>query len=305
MKHKRDENKRRRPSVTTVILVGILLAGIGLMAYPTVSDYWNSLHQSWAIERYSAALEELDETDYEALFAAADQYNEHLLELANPLLYHEELREEYENALNITGTGMIGYVSIARIHVELPIYHGTGDEVLNTSAGHLEGTSLPVGGQTRHAVISAHRGLPSAKLFTDLDRLELGDTFTIQVLNRTLTYQVDQILIVEPGQTEALDVIKGEDHVTLQTCTPYGVNTHRMLVRGVRVEQADGEAEVRGEVVKLPAYIVAPAVAIPMLFILLLILMIFYRRKPKPVSLKDVQELAGKIRDTADHSDET
>lgn len=285
-REKKKRKDKRRKSFTTIILVVIMLIGLSVLLYPTLSDYWNSFHQSRAIASYDTAVEQLDETDYEALFAQAETYNEHLKSLYFPFSQYDQLEEEYLEALDITGTGIIGYVSISKIGIELPIYHGTSDEVLNKASGHLEGSTLPIGGESTHAVISAHRGLPSAKLFTNLDELEVGDTFTVTVLNQTLTYEVDQILIIEPTQLEALNVVQGEDHVTLLTCTPYGINTQRLLVRGKRIENVQTTV-IHSNANKIPVYIVMPAVMIPMLFVLLVLLLIKYRRKPKKRNLDD------------------
>lgn len=294
MKKKEEIQKegKKRGSLSTVILLVILLVGLGIMLYPTVSDYWNSFHQTRAIANYDAVVAELDDTDYDRLFAEAEQYNERLRELGAPFSECGNLTATYEKVLNVAGNGIIGYISISKIGVELPIYHGTSDAVLNVAAGHLEGASLPIGGESRHSVISAHRGLPSAKLFTDIDRLELGDTFTITVLNQILTYEVDQILIVEPSQMEALSVTRGEDYCTLLTCTPYGINSHRLLVRGRRIENPQGAVVVHKDATRIPAYIAAPAIAIPILFILLLITLITMKNKPKKVSTRDVMELS-------------
>jgi sortase A len=275
------QKKKKKFSFSTAILLLIMLVGVSVLLYPTVSDYYNSFHQSRAIASYNEAVAALDETDYDALFAQAADYNAQLRKLAYPFLDYEELEEAYYAALDVAGNGIIGYITIPRISVELPIYHGTSDAVLNVAAGHLEGSSLPIGGESTHAVISAHRGLPSAKLFTNLDELQVGDTFTITVLNQVTTYQVDQILIVEPTQMDALNVSAGEDYVTLMTCTPYGINTHRLLVRGTRIENAADELVITGEAVKIPSYIVMPAVMIPILFLLLLVLLFRYRKKPR------------------------
>lgn len=305
MKQKKEKKRRRGPSISTIILVVVFLTGIGIMAYPTVSDKWNAIHQSRLVDSYKTAIDEMSEEEYEALFEQADRYNRHLLEQSFPFLSYGDLQAEYEGALNVTGNGMIGYVTIDKIDVELPIYHGTSDTVLNTSAGHLEGSTLPVGGTSRHAVISAHRGLPSAKLFTNLDRLEKGDIFIINVLNQSLVYEVDQILIVEPDQTEALNVTAGQDYVTLLTCTPYGINTQRMMVRGHRIEKPVGTATVRGEATKIASYIVIPAVAVPILFLFLLVLLIRYRKTPKKVTLEDVREISSSLQeDSEDKSNE-
>ena len=297
-KEKVRKGEKKKGSLSTIILIVILLVGLSVMLYPTVSDYWNSFHQTRAIANYDAVVAELDETDYEALFAEAENYNERLRELGAPFSECETLSGTYNRVLDVAGNGIIGYISINKIGVELPIYHGTSDAVLNVAAGHLEGSSLPIGRGGRHSVISAHRGLPSAKLFTDLDRMEVGDIFTITVLNQILTYEVDQILIVEPSQMEALSVTQGEDYCTLLTCTPYGINSHRLLVRGKRIENIQGAIVIHKEATKIPPYIVAPAIAIPILFLVLLLSLLTYRKKPAPVSTKDVMEFSRTLTDT-------
>lgn len=282
MKKKEEIRKgKKKGTFSTILLTVILLAGLGVMLYPTVSDYWNSLHQTRAIVNYDAVVAELDEADYEALFAAAEEYNEQLRTLNAPFSEHEQIQNLYYNVLDVAGNGIIGYISIDKIGVNLPIYHGTSDAVLNVAVGHLEGSSLPIGGEGRHSVLSAHRGLPSAKLFTDLDRMEKGDIFTITVLNRTFTYEVDQILIVEPTQMEALNVTSGKDYCTLLTCTPYGINSHRMLVRGCRIDNIEREEAivVPAEARKIPTYYVIPAVGIPLLFVSLTIMLTVSGRK--------------------------
>ncbi|MCI8402044.1 MAG: class C sortase [Lachnospiraceae bacterium] len=288
-KKKRDKKKKKKgPSLSTVILVLILMAGLGIMLYPTVSDYWNSFHQTKAIANYDNVIADMSEEEYAAMLEDARQYNEKLQKLQYPFTQYEQLADTYYSVLDVAGTGIIGYVTIGCINVELPIYHGTDDSILNVAAGHLEGTSLPVGGEGTHSVISAHRGLPSAKLFTNLDKLVVGDTFTITVLNQLLTYEVDQILIVEPAEVDALQAVSDADYVTLQTCTPYGINTHRLLVRGHRIENPAGTLYIRAEAVKLPVYIVMPAIIIPILFVLLVILLVRYRRKPSKITLRDI-----------------
>ncbi len=294
MKKKEKIRKaKRKGTLSTILLTVILLAGLSVMLYPTVSDYWNSFHQSRAIADYDAAVAELDETDYDALFAAAEEYNEKLRELGAPFSNHEEIGELYYSVLDVAGNGIIGYISVPKINVNLPIHHGTSDTVLNVAAGHLEGSSLPIGGEGRHSVLSAHRGLPSAKLFTDLDRMEKGDSFTITVLNRTLTYEVDQILIVEPSQMESLNVTEGKDYCTLLTCTPYGINSHRMLVRGHRIDDLEGEKTVvvAAEAHKIPTYYVIPAVGIPLLFVSLTIMLtVSGRKRPKKTGEELLEE---------------
>ena len=263
---------------STILLFLVFFLGLSLLLYPSFSDWWNSLHQSRAIVDYDAALAELRPEDYSAYFAAAEEYNRQLAQVEFPLMYYDEV-PGYTELLNVTGKGIMGYIQIPRIGVSLPIYHGTAENVLQVAVGHLEGTSLPIGGEGTHCALSAHRGLPSARLFTDLDKMEIGDTFTITVLDRLLTYQVDQILIVEPQAVEALYVVEGEDLCTLITCTPYGINSHRMLVRGRRVENEEAAVvrRVTADAVQIEPVIVAPLMAAPMLLILLMGLLL-----PKP-----------------------
>ena len=271
--------KKKKVNIITIVLVLILLAGLSLLLYPTFSDYWNSLHQSRAIASYSDAVEELDEEDYEAYWQAAVEYNEAM----NGNTFSLEEEEEYNQLLDITGTGIMGYVEIPSIRCSLPIYHGTDEAVLQIAAGHIEGTSLPVGGEGSHCVISGHRGLPSAKLFTDLDQLTEGDVFMLRVLDEVLTYEVDQILIVEPYDLDALQIEEGQDYCTLVTCTPYGVNSHRLLVRGHRIANLDdsSSALVTADAIQVEPLIVAPIVAIPLLLILLIIVLFPKRRNKK------------------------
>ncbi len=238
---------------TNLILFIVFLIGFSVMLYPSFSNYWNSRVQSRAIASYGHDVQRIDKRTHTRLFREADEYNQALLQLEKPYEHYEEL-PGYGEILDISGTGIMGYVTIDRLHVELPIYHGTSEGVLQIGVGHLEGSSLPVGGIGTHAVLSAHRGLPSAKLFSNLDELEEGDTFQITVLNRVLTYQVDQIHIIEPENLKDLAIDPEKDYCTLMTCTPYGVNTHRLIVRGVRVE---GETE---GYVPTDAYQVAPGV---------------------------------------------
>ena len=266
---------------STIILILVFFVGLSVMLYPTLSDYVNQRHQSRAVANYAANVDKLTNADYSAYFDAADAFNAQIA--ADPdALFHADRFTSYNATLDVTGTGIMGYITIEKIGVELPIYHGTSDAVLQVAAGHLEGTSLPVGGASTHAVISAHRGLPSAKLFTNLDQLEVGDTFTITVLDRTLTYEVDNISIILPTETDSLKVVDGKDYVTLMTCTPYGINTHRLLVRGRRVETPDQYKHLRvtAEALKIEPIIVAPIMALPMLLILL-IGMLLSTRKPK------------------------
>ena len=269
---------------TVIFLVLGFLVGISILLYPAFSDYWNSKTQSRAIVDYESVLENLSAEDYEVLLAQAHAYNEALYETDFPLTDYHKV-EGYDESLSVTESGMIGYLRIDRIGVELPVYHGTSHEVLNKGVGHLEGSSLPVGGENTHCVMSAHRGLPSSKLFTDLDRVELGDTFQVVVLDRVLTYQVDAIKVVEPDEILDLQIIEGGDYCTLFTCTPYGINTHRLLVRGVRVEtiQEKPLLYVSNEAFRIEPLLVTPAVAAPMLLVLLIHLLVKYREPPKKV----------------------
>lgn len=259
---------------SNIILILIFLVGLSVMLYPTVSDYVNQKNQSRAVASYSEEVENLSDVDYQAYFDAADDYNRRLAETPDAF-YRPEQVSGYTDTLDVSGTGIMGYITISKIGVELPVYHGTSDGVLQVAAGHLEGSSLPVGGAGTHAVISAHRGLPSAKLFTNLDELEVGDTFTITVLDRVLTYEVDQISIVLPTETDLLQPVEGKDYVTLMTCTPYGINTHRLLVRGKRIENAENQKHIRvtADALRIEPIIVAPALAVPMLLVLLVVML--------------------------------
>lgn len=259
---------------SSIILILIFLVGLSVMLYPTVSDYVNQKNQSRAVASYSEEVENLSDVDYQAYFDAADDYNRRLAETPDAFYRPEEV-SGYTDTLDVSGTGIMGYITISKIGVELPVYHGTSDGVLQVAAGHLEGSSLPVGGAGTHAVISAHRGLPSAKLFTNLDELEVGDTFTITVLDRVLTYEVDQISIVLPTETDLLQPVEGKDYVTLMTCTPYGINTHRLLVRGKRIENAENQKHIRvtADALRIEPIIVAPALAVPMLLVMLVVML--------------------------------
>ncbi len=232
----------KKNTLSTIILIMVFFVGLSLLLYPTVSNYWNTLHQSRAIADYVENVSSLDSEVYEELLTAARNYNEKIAKMEYNSTFTKEVKKEYESLLNVSGNGIIGYIKIAKIGCSLPIYHGTEEKILQIAVGHLDWTSLPVGGEGTHCVLVGHRGLPSAKLFTDLDKLNNGDTFVIRVLEETFTYEVDQILIVEPDEVETLQIVDGKDYCTLVTCTPYGINTHRLLVRGHRVEnQAEAE----------------------------------------------------------------
>ena len=279
--------KHKKSNALLNVMIAIsaiaMIGALGLIAYPTFSDWWNRMHQSYAVAGYVEQTKDMSGAERKAMLAAAHAYNERLA--ANGDRWHmtDAQKREYDETLDVTGTGIMGYITIEKISVELPIYHGTSDGVLQIAAGHLEGTSLPVGGASTHAVISAHRGLPSAKLFTNLDQLEVGDTFTITVLDRVLTYEVDKISIVLPTETDELKIAEGKDYVTLMTCTPYGINTHRLLVRGHRVETPDQYKHIRvtAEALKIEPIIVAPVMALPMLLILLIGMLLSTRKRKK------------------------
>ena len=271
--------KLRKRTLSTILLIVGFLVGLSLLLYPTVSDYWNSMHQSRAITSYAEHVADIDDSLYESLWADAQAYNASLLEKADRFTLSDEDLAEYEQMLSVPGTNVIGYIEIDKINCYLPIYHGTDDAVLQVGVGHLEGTSLPVGGAGTHCVLSGHRGLPSAKLFTDLDQLEVGDTFVLYVLDETLTYEVDQIRIVEPTDLSDLAIEEGKDYCTLMTCTPYGINTHRLLVRGHRVENAASTLRVPADAMQIEPMTVAPLVAVPILILLLLGLLVKTRRR--------------------------
>ena len=280
-----------RKHKTVIFLTIGFLVGVCILLYPAFSDYWNSKTQSRAITNYESVLENLDEDAYKAVFENAHNYNKALYETNYPLMDYKNVPGYYDT-LRITDNDMIGYLKIDRIGVELPIYHGTSDDVLNRGVGHFEGSSLPIGGENTHSIMSAHRGLPSSKLFTDLDRMEIGDTFQIIVLDQVLTYQVDFIKTIEPNDVSDLQIIEGGDYCTLFTCTPYGINTHRLLVRGVRIETAKEKPiiYVSNEAFRIEPLLVTPAVAAPMLLVLLIHLLLKYREPPKNTQQKEKEE---------------
>ena len=268
-------SKRKKSNILlTALLVLALLAGLSLLLYPTVSDWWNSMHQSRAIASYVESVVELDEEQYDAVWQAAQEYNAALPDDDTRFLPGEEEQALYETLLNVGGDGIMGYVEIEKIDVLLPIYHGTNEEVLQVAIGHIEGSSLPVGGAGTHTVISGHRGLPSARLFTDLDQLDEGDTFMLHILDETLTYEVDQIRIVEPDDISNLALEAGADYCTLVTCTPYGVNSHRLLVRGHRVETPEQDQSfnerIMADATLLDNTKVAAVLTVPILLLMLL-----------------------------------
>ncbi len=270
---------KRRMSISTIVMTMMLIVGLGIIAYPSFSDWWNSFHQSAVIQRYVEAVQETDPKQIEKMLQDARAYNETLVNNNGRFSMTNEESATYNALLNLTGNGVMGYVNIPSIGVNLPVYHGVDEVHLQVAVGHIEGSSLPVGGPSTHCVVSAHRGLPSAKLFTDLDKVKEGDIFTFTVLDQTLTYEVDQIRIVEPSNMSDLEIQKDADYATLITCTPYAVNTHRLLVRGHRIENLSDRAVVPAGAVQIPPYIAMLAVAIPLLFVYLLGALIYYRHR--------------------------
>ena len=285
-KKPRAQGKKKNHRVSNLALVLILLTGAAIMAYPAFSEYWNGMHQSRAIMGYAQRVAELTNEAYESIWSSALEYNERMTKLPNRWLveHDEELRADYETQLNADGTGNMGYITIPKINVNLPLYHGTSDSVLQTSIGHIAGTSLPAGSPhtneedflipdfASHCVLSGHRGLPSARLFSDLDAMEIGDVFYMTILDQTLTYEVDRITVILPEETEELEIVPGKDLCTLMTCTPYGINTHRLLVRGSRIENEKKKLNVRiiADGLRIDPMYVAPFIAVPVLILMVL-----------------------------------
>ncbi len=274
--------KKKSGIISTIFFTIILIVGVGVMLYPIISDWWNSKVQSRAIASYDNVVAELDDSEAQLMLFEAGEYNRQIAALAAPLAEYDKVAG-YEDILDVSGSGIMGYVTIPTIQVEIPIYHGTSDEVLNIAAGHLQGTAFPIGGANTHAVISAHRGLPTSKLFTDLDKLVVGDTFTVTILNNIYTYEIEEILIVLPHEVDKLAVIPNGDYVTLMTCTPYGVNTHRLLLRSHRIETIyQSTVRVNADAVQVDPLLVVPLIAAP-LVIGLIIFWIFGGKKKKPI----------------------
>ena len=267
--------------LVNLILFGIVLIGIGLLVYPTFADWWNSFHQVRAIQTYAAAVSNLDREEYDRIIASAEEYNRKLAETGSIWTMSKEQEQAYNKELAIDDSGIMGYIDIHKINIKLPLYHGTDETILQTAIGHISWTSLPVGGEGTHCVLSGHRGLPSARLFTDLDKVVEGDTWTMTILDRTYTYECDQIRVVTPEDLSALNMEKDKDYCTLVTCTPYGVNTHRLLVRGHRIANASGEANVIADAITIESIYIAPFIAVPMLVILILEMLIVTGRRRK------------------------
>ena len=267
-----------KKNLFTVVMTAGLIAGLGLLLYPSVSNYWNSFHQTRAIMGYQESVSNMTAEDYKLILQEARAYNKRLAGTGIIWKMNESQRKEYNSKLKIEGTEVMAYISMPKFHIKVPIYHGTEESVLQIAIGHIEGSSLPVGGKSTHCLISGHRGLPSARLFTDLDKVKEGDTWTITTLNETYTYECDQIRIVEPDDLSNLQIIEGQDLCTLITCTPYGVNTHRLLIRGHRIPNADGAADLTADAIQIEPIYVAPVMAVPALIILLIVLLLSARR---------------------------
>ncbi len=289
-----------RKKFGNLILVLIMLIGVGLLVYPTFSDWWNSFHQTRAIAGYTAAVANMDREEFDRMWAEAEAFNTYLSQKSGRFNLSEQELETYNSILDVTGTGIMGYIDIPSIKISLPVYHGTDEAILQIAIGHIIGTSFPIGGEGSHCAVSGHRGLPSAKLFTDIDKLQAGDKFLLQVLDRTLTYEVDQIRIVLPQELQDLEIDPYSDYCTLITCTPYGVNTHRLLVRGHRVDNDNTDAtRVTADAMRFEPVIVAPLVAAPILFILLIYVLIstsrWNKRRTAKRSKADIRRSIGKI----------
>lgn len=266
----------------TLILLLILLIGAGLIAYPSFANWWNSFHQSRAVASYAETVANMNTEEYERIISKSQAYNRKLSRSGILWTLDEDEEKEYKEQLDIGTSGIMGYIDIPKIDVMLPIYHGIDESILQVAVGHIPGTSLPVGGEGSHCVVSGHRGLPSARLFTDIDKLVGGDSFTITVLNKTLTYEVDQIRTVLPTDLSDLQIEKGKDYVTLVTCTPYGINTHRLLVRGHRIENADGDASVIADALQIEPIYIAPFIAVPILILLIIGMFIMTGMRTRP-----------------------
>lgn len=277
-----------RNHLFTILTVAVMIVGLCFLAYPSFADYWNSFHQTRAVMSYAQIVADMNTEEYKAILEEAEAYNAALADRGINWALSDKQMEEYRSQLDMGGDGVMGYIKIPKIDVMLPIYHGTEESILQTSIGHLEESSLPTGGNNTHCMLSGHRGLPSARLFTDLDKLVKGDIFVLTVLNETLTYEVDHIWIVEPSDLTHLTIEEGKDYCTLITCTPYGINTHRLLVRGHRIDNLNGNAMVVADAIQIRPVYIAPFLAIPILVILILYILISTSVKNKTkINLKE------------------
>ena len=273
----------KRKHISTIFIILIFLVGLGFISYPTVSNLWNQAHQSRAIATYSKQVEKLDDSENKKMLKAARKYNKSLLKKSDHWKLSKKDKKKYESLLDVSGTGIMGYIEIPKIDCSLPIYHGTDEGALQIAIGHLEGSSLPVGGKSTHCVLSGHRGLPSARLFTDLDQMEEGDIFILNILGRKLAYEVDQIRVVLPEEMSDLEIEEGKDLCTLVTCTPYGINTHRLLVRGHRTEYVEKKVEEEQKEIQTKKtdirLMIAGGAGILILIIIIIVIVIKRRRK--------------------------
>ena len=279
MTGKKTVNKKKKDRIINIALISVMVIGVLIVAYPTISDWWNSFHQTRAIASYTEKVAAMDTVDAERMLKEAEEYNAGLVDKEGRFALDDDELAIYDSILDITGNGIMGYVEIPKLHISLPVYHGSQDAVLQVAIGHLEGTSFPVGGKGTHAVLTGHRGLPSARLFTDIDQLTDGDHFMVHVLNRTVTYEVDQIHIVLPEEMEDLAIDPEKDYCTLITCTPYGINSHRLLVRGRRVDNDVEIMDVAADAQQVQPGLTALGIAIPMLTVALLWILLATRRK--------------------------
>ena len=279
MTEKKTVNKKNKDRIINIALISVMVIGVLIVAYPTISDWWNSFHQTRAIASYTEKVAAMDTVDTERMLKEAEEYNAGLVDKEGRFALDDDELAIYDSILDITGNGIMGYVEIPKLHISLPVYHGSQDAVLQVAIGHLEGTSFPVGGKGTHAVLTGHRGLPSARLFTDIDQLTDGDHFMVHVLNRTVTYEVDQIHIVLPEEMEDLAIDPEKDYCTLITCTPYGINSHRLLVRGRRVDNDVEIMDVAADAQQVQPGLTALGIAIPMLTVALLWILLATRRK--------------------------
>ena len=300
----------------TIILTGVLIVGIGLLLYPTFANWWNSTRQSKVVEQYMAELESIDQAEAERLIASAKEYNRMMADKGIMWQLSDEQLVRYESELNYGEKGVMGYIEINSLDITLPIYHGVEEDVLQKGIGHLDSTSLPIGAATfdddmgivtdpedgAHCVISGHRGLPSSRLFTDLDKMAVGDTFGLNIYNNVLIYEVDQIRVVLPEDLSELQLVKGEDYCTLVTCTPYGINTHRLLVRGKRVSTKDAERfiyRIQGNARQIRPAVVAVLMAVPVIVLLFILVMIDPIGRRRAKALKRVEAKYGKFMDVS------
>lgn len=282
-----------KKKLSTILLLFILLLGLSLLLYPSFSEYWNALHQSRAIASYVEQVANLDDAEYQEVLEQAEQYNQELYERGGgSLSLSDEARATYNSTLSFSNDGLMGYIEIPSIDVSLPIYHGSEEKILQVGVGHIEGSSLPVGGDSTHCVLVGHRGLPTAKLFTNLDRLSEGDRFTLTVLDETITYEVDQILVVDPDEVSALRIVPGEDYCTLVTCTPYGINSQRLLVRGHRVATTinQGAIRVSSDALQIDSIYVTPFAAIPLLCVIVIWVLVSTRKKKHIHDIKNYRK---------------